>query len=455
MFYPGDDRRIAQAALGTAEDVDRAVTAAQRAFEQHRGMTYQEREAWLLELASLLQHRAAEFVDLIIEETGSAITKAEREVKTSVMFLRSAAGTARRLTGQTLPTQVPGRHSYSVREPIGVVAGIAPFNVPLIKAVKHSAMPLATGNACVLLPSEESPSCAVLLGRLFQEAGVPDGLLNVVCGVGSQIGDFLTTDERIRFVGFTGSHRVGRHVQELCGRFGKGVTLELGGLNPLIVLSDASLQRAIRCAVLGGFLYQGQICMASSRVFVEASVFDDFANGFVAAAQQLKPGDLRDAATVIGPIINARLRARIQQHIDDAVRLGASVRCGNEWSGNCLLPTVLTDVPESALMNREETFGPVVSLVRVDSAKQALHVANSTSFGLCAAVHTNDLSRAMRMTDQLNFGMVHVNAATIQEEAHIPFGGQGDSGFGREGTEVSVDDLTQWKWVTVQPLPGP
>lgn len=454
ILNPEHDQPVARMPAGTESDIRRAVSAAQAAFRNHQGSRYEQREHWLLRAADQLQQRSSEMIDLIIEETGSAITKAEREVQTSVKILHAAAGAARRITGQTLPSNIPGRFSVTIREPIGVVAGMTPFNVPLIKAVKHSAMPLVTGNACVLLPSEESPSAAGLLAQIYQAAGVPDGLFNVVCGNGAEIGDTLTTHEDVRLVSFTGSTRIGRHVQRLCGEHAKRVVLEMGGLNPLIVLADADLSHAVRCAVLGGFLFQGQICMASSRVFVAEEIFEPFLNAFVSAAQQLPTGDLRRPATVIGPIINVRQRDRIRRHLQNAIDGGAHVHGGNEWDGNRLLPTVLTNVAEDAQLHQEETFGPVVTVIPICTADEAIARANSTSYGLCAAVHTNDLTSAMQFSRELNFGMVHFNAATIQEEAHVPLGGVGDSGFGREGTEVSVDDLTEWKWITVQPPPA-
>ena len=446
---PLTDEVVAAAACGQPDDVEHAVSAARTAFDSFRAMLPGEREACLLRAATLLEERTEVFVDVLIRQVGSPITKARREISTAVATLRAAAGTVRNLTGKTYPSNVPDCLSFSRREPLGVVAGITPFNVPLIKAVKHSSMALATGNTCVLLPSEDAPSTAVMVGRLYSDAGFPPGACNVVLGRGAEIGDTLTTHPDIRFVGFTGSTRVGRHVQELSGRYGKRVTLEMGGKNPLVILKDADLTAAVRAATVGGFFFQGQICMASSRVIVERPLFEAFVSAFTNAAQSLAPGDLRDPQTMIGPIISKRQRTRIADHLEDAVSKGARIRTGGTWQGNCCLPTVLTDVPSQAVMYKEETFGPVVAVQMADDAAHALALANDSQYGLAASVFTNDLALSREFSDRLQAGMVHVNGPTLQEEAHVPFGGIRNSGFGREGTQAAMDDLTEWKWITV------
>ncbi|MCR9198632.1 MAG: aldehyde dehydrogenase family protein [Planctomycetaceae bacterium] len=447
---PLDDQAFARVVRGTPADIGLAVEAAAEAFHQHWQIGPSDREGWLLTAADLLQQRQQEFVDLLIDEVGSPITKARREIDTSVLQLRAAAGIPRRLAGKTLPTDVAGRVSLSVRRPLGVIAGITPFNVPLIKGVKHSAFPLATGNSVVLLPSPDAPLIALHLAKLYQEAGVPAGLINVVTGFGQEIGDALTGDPRVRMVTFTGSTVTGRHIAERCGRLGKRVTLEMGGRNPLVVLRDADLQLAVQNAVIGAFLFQGQICMSSSRLIVEQAVADDFLRALTARAETLGHGDLREPATMIGPIINQRQRQRIRRHLEDAVARGARVVTGNVWQGNRLLPTILTEVPDEAVLQREETFGPVTTVSVVADAQAALKAANATCFGLSASVFTQDLSQALTFAESLEAGMVHVNAGTIQEEAHVPFGGVGDSGFGREGTDAAIEEMTQWKWITMQ-----
>lgn len=446
---PLDDSIWATAARGSAADVERAVASAESAFRSYQNGGPSQREAWLLSAADRLQKRRDEFTERLIEETGSPITKARREVATATGVLRAAAGAARRVTGDTLPTDVEGRLSLGLRRPLGVVAGITPFNVPLIKAIKHTAMPLATGNTVVLLPSPNAPGVAVEVAKVYAEAGLPPGLVNVVTGYGEEIGDALTGDGRVRAIGFTGSTRTGRHVAEIAGRLGKRVTLEMGGKNPLVIMADANLAAAIPAAVIGGFLFQGQICMSSSRVFVQRQRFDSVCEAIVAAARKLPAGDLRDESTVIGPIINARQRDRVREHVDDAIARGAKLLCGGTWEGNRCSPTVIAGVDDSMRIAREETFGPVVTLAPFDDLEDAIARCNATPFGLVASIFTESLADSLRFAREVDAGMVHVNGATIQEEPHAPFGGVGDSGFGREGALVGVDELTRWKWVTI------
>ncbi len=451
LLAPLDDTRIAVAARGSAGDVERAVTSAQAAFASYRATAPSDREAWLLRAAELLQQRSEPLCESLIDEVGSPITKARREITTSIGVLRAAAGAVRRVTGDTLPTDTPDRLSLSLRRPLGVVAGITPFNVPLIKSVKQTAMALATGNTVVLMPSPEAPTVAVELAKIYTDAGMPPGVCNVLLGRGEEIGDALTSDRRVRLIGFTGSTRTGRHIAEIAGRLGKRVTLEMGGKNPLVILDDANLAKAIPAAVLGGFLFQGQICMSSSRIYVQHSHFDAVAEKLVAAAEKLPAGDLREEATVVGPIINAKQRARVRRHIEDAVDRGATVLCGGGWDGNRCRPTLLAGIDDSMLVGGEETFGPVITLEGIDDLDDAITRCNATPFGLTASIFTADLSAALRFAEEVHAGMVHINGATVQEEPQVPFGGVGDSGFGREGALVGIDELTEWKWITLGP----
>lgn len=447
---PSTGTTVCLASKGNEETVNLAVEAAYEAFQEFRKTNTPSREEWLLRAADILQQDADQFITALIDETGSPISKARREVTTSIGILRAAAGATRQISGKTFAPEVAGNLSYSIRVPLGVVAGMTPFNVPLIKLIKHSAMPLATGNTVVLLPSEETPLVASLVAKLYQDAGFPPGTFNIVYGHGAEIGDYLTLHPKVKQVGFTGSLRVGRHVQELCGKSGKRVTLELGGKNPLVVLKDADLAKAIPGCIVGSFLYQGQICMSSSRIYVEDEIADSFIPKFIEAANQVGWGDLHDPQTMVGPIINRRQVGRIRQHLEDAISKGAVVLTGNEWRDNLLRPTILTNVDSSMKVYHEETFGPVTTIHRVASPDEALKEANNSCFGLCGAIFTNQLDLAIEFANQLDAGMVHVNSTTIREQPEIPFGGTKASGFGREGSQVSIDELTQWKWVTMQ-----
>ena len=447
---PIDDSVYAKAALGTKDDMDRAVQSAHAAFSDYRRSVAKDREAWLSTAASLLEEQADEFADILIDEIGSSISKARFEIGAAVAILRAAAGSTRAVSGKTMPSDTPGRFSMSVRSPVGVVAAITPFNVPLSKGVRLTASPLAFGNTVVLMPSEQAPALALRLGKLYADAGIPAGAFNVVTGLGHEIGDSLTTHPLVKVVTFTGSSVVGKHIQALCGQTGKRLTLELGGKSPLVIMDDADLAKAVPGAVQSIFAYQGQICMGASRIYVQRGVFDAFKEKFAGAASGIGRGDLRDPSTVIGPIISGRQRQRVQAHIQDAVDKGASIVAGGEWEGNRCQPTILEGVTAEMDVYAEETFGPVTSIYPIDSIDEAIERANDSEYGLSAAIYTSDLDAAMKFASDVESGMVHINAPTMYAEPHVPFGGVGESGFGREGTEVDMELMTEWKWITLQ-----
>ncbi|MEP3481553.1 MAG: aldehyde dehydrogenase family protein [Fuerstiella sp.] len=451
---PEDDSITDQCAAATDDDIDAAIQSAQAAFRSHRQSSAIDRQRILLAAANLMQERSEDFEEALIRETGSPIQKARREIETSIRLFKTASSAAKQMTGQTFQSDDPNRFSFSVRMPIGVVAGFTPFNVPLIKSVKLAAMVLATGNTLVLMPSEQAPTVSILLAQLLTECGAASGCCNVVCGVASEVADHLTTHPAVKFVSFTGSTKVGSHVAALCGRQRKRVTLEMGGQNPLILLKDADLKFALKAAVPGAFLYQGQICMASSRMIVHDTLATEFATSLSSIASSLSLGDLHDPSTMIGPVISSASRLRLQGLIDDAVSKNAVIETGAEWQGNRLLPTVLTHVTDDMKIWQEEVFGPIALIRTVTSSQQALEMANESRYGLSASVFTNDLNEALAFSRNLECGMVHINEGTILEEAEVPFGGLKDSGFGREGVMSAIDDLTEWKWVTWRDSPS-
>ncbi|MGI9221315.1 MAG: aldehyde dehydrogenase family protein [Woeseiaceae bacterium] len=447
---PLDDAIIANAAAGNNEDINNAVETAHAAFQDFRHSLPKERERILCKAAELLERDRGEFMEILVDEIGSPIKKAGFEVEKGLAFLRASAGMTRQVTGKTIPSDAPGKFSMSIRSPIGVVAAITPFNVPLIKGTRLSCNPIAVGNTVVMMPSEEAPILSNRLARLYSEAGLPDGVFNVVSGNGYEIGDALTTHPHVKMVTFTGSCRVGQHIGELCGKHNKRMTLELGGKSPLVVMPDAKLEAAIPGALQSIFMYQGQVCMGASRMYVHDEVFDVFLKKFAGAASGLPMGDLRDPNTMIGPIISKRQRARVRSHIDDAREKGATIVTGGEWDGNRCQPTVLTDVTPDMTVYAEETFGPVVSVYRIGSLDEAIERSNDSNFGLSAAIYTQDIDNAMRYVNEVESGMVHVNGSSLHDEPHVPFGGVKDSGFGREGTEEDIEAMTEWKWVTIQ-----
>lgn len=447
---PDDNTVYSRVASGTAEDMNKALETAHAAFKSNQHWLAADRERWLSKAAELVERDRQDYIDILIDEVGSPRFKAEFEVNYCISGLRAAAGVPRTLKGEVIPSDMPATFSMAVREPVGVVAGISPFNVPLLKVTKQGAMPIATGNATVHLPSEFASRVALRFAQTLHEAGVPAGLFNVVTGNPFEIGDVLTTHPLVKSITFCGSPRIGKHVAELAAKNLKPVTLELGGKSPLIVLADADIDEAVQAAHLSIFFFQGQACMGASRIFLHRAIADEFTEKFKAAARNSKMADLRDIQTSIGPIISERQRERVRRHIEDARDQGAEILTGGDWIGNRCQPTILRGVTEGMEVFRNETFGPVTSLYIFDDIEDAMAQANDTEYGLSFAIFTRDIDTAFRLARQAESGMVHINRATIQDEPHVPFGGQGLSGFGREGTTADLDVLTQWKWITIR-----
>ncbi|MFG1403621.1 aldehyde dehydrogenase family protein [Xanthobacter sediminis] len=447
---PADGSLFARTQQAGAEEVKRAIDAAHAAFAQWGSSLASTREKMLLKVAEVIERRTPEIRDMLIDECGSVFNKALWEIDYVTDCLRSAAGDVRHVMGETMPVTQPGQISMSVRRPLGVVAGIAPFNSPFLLSMKKIAFALAAGNTFVLKPSEETPISGALIADVFEEAGLPAGVLNVVPGVPAEVGDIMMADPRVKVVTFTGSTRTGRHLAVEAARNLKKFCLEMGGKSPLIVLKDAELDYAVNAAAFGVFLHQGQVCMANSKVIVEAPIFDAFVERFVAKAKGVPVGHPREATSVIGPLIRESQCAFINDQLADATAKGAKVLTGGTHEGRYFQPTVLTGVTEEMRIYHEESFGPVVSLIRVADSEEALKVANDTAYGLSAAVITNDLQKAFDLSLRLESGMVHVNDCTISDEPHVPFGGVKNSGFGREGGRSSWEELTEQKWITIQ-----
>jgi acyl-CoA reductase-like NAD-dependent aldehyde dehydrogenase len=319
-----------------------------------------------------------------------------------------------------------------------------------VLSLKKVAFALATGNTFVLKPSEETSLIGLKLAEIFERAGLPSGVLNVVPGNGPALAKVLFDDPRVKLISFTGSTAVGRLIATECAKRGKRVVLEMGGKSPLIVLKDADLDYAVDTACFGIFIHQGQICMAGSRIIVEAPIYNAFLEKFVTKARTLKVGDPRDPHTVIGPLIRSSQCPMIDRKIKDAVAGGARLLTGGNYEGNFFHPTVLADVTPNMAAFCDELFGPVAAVSRANDADHALELANNSAYGLSSAVLTNNLQLAMQFALELEAGMVHLNGPTIHDEGVVPFGGVKDSGSGREGGRWSVEEMTEVKWVTIQ-----
>jgi acyl-CoA reductase-like NAD-dependent aldehyde dehydrogenase len=447
---PATGQVFAKVAQAGAADVEDAIAAAHRARVAWGKMLAGQREALLLDAATLIAEKKDEIVDLLIAETGSTLLKAPWEVGYAVECLRSAAACIRHAHGDTYPMSTAGQIGMTIRQPLGVVAGIAPFNSPLLLSMKKIAFALAAGNTFVLKPSELAPLSGLKIAELFDAVGFPPGVFNVIPGSAEIVGEKLVSDPRVRMITFTGSCQVGKKIAAEAGKHMKRVTLELGGKSPIVILADADLDYAVDAAAFGVFFHQGQVCMASSRIIVEAPLYERFCEAFVRKAKSIVVGDPRDPATVVGPLIRESQSGFIEAQLSDAVAKGARVLCGGTHEGPYWRPTVVTGVTSDMRLYDEESFGPVTSIYKASDFEAALAQANDTSYGLSSSIVTNDLQKAMEFAMRSESGMVHINDTTISDEPHIAFGGVKDSGFGREGGMASIAEMTEVKWITMQ-----
>jgi vanillin dehydrogenase len=393
----------------------------------------------------------------LIEEGGSVFGKAMFECDYIISTFRIAAGQAREVRGETMPSDYPGRISMTIRTPLGVIAGVGPFNAPLLLNGKKLAPALAAGNAFILKPSPYTPLSALIFAEIFEEAGLPAGVLAVLPTTDEALGDKFFSDPRVAMVTFTGSAKVGSHLHELAGRYGKKLTLELGGKSPIVILKDADIEYAVRSAAFGIFLNQGQVCMANSRIIVEEPIYERFCEAFVAKVKTIPYGDPFILSTSVGPIISARQVQFVRGHIDDALAKGAKLLTGGEIDGNVMSPAVLTGVSPGMECYAEETFGPLAAIYCATDFDDALRLANDTSYGLSSGIITNDLQKAFDFALRIDAGAVHINDNSFDDDPNAPFGGVKGSGHGRENGRYSINDMTEVKWVTVQlgerPLP--
>jgi acyl-CoA reductase-like NAD-dependent aldehyde dehydrogenase len=445
---------VARVPAGGREDARRAVEAAAAAFPEWSKAPPAMRQGIFLRAADILERRQDEVVSLLARETGASFGFGMFQMHFVPGLFRQAAALAYSPIGEILPSDMPGAFAMGVRRPVGVVAAIAPWNAALILSARSIAAPLALGNTIVLKPSENSPVVGGLLwGEIFEEAGLPPGVLNIVTHAREQaeeIGDELVENPKVRRINFTGSTAVGRKLAEAAGRNLKRVVLELGGSNPLIVLGDADLDYAVDAAAFGAFMHQGQICMSARRIIVERPIADAFIDRLVQKTKGLKAGDPSEHDTIIGPLISPDALATVRGRVDKAVADGARVLAGGETVGACYQATLLTDVAADSEFAQVETFGPVATISIVESADEAVSLANETSYGLSAGILTGDNDRGLALAEGIEAGIVHVNDQPVHDEPQMPFGGVKDSGWGRFGGTAAIHEFTELRWVTVQ-----
>lgn len=433
-------------------DAQRAIDAAAQAFPAWAAMGARARQALFLKAADILERRADEVVLIMAQETGAAAPFARFQVQWASGLLRQAAGFPYLSGGEIVQSDTPGVFAMAVRKPLGIVAGISPWNGALALGFRTIVAPLACGNTVVLKPSEDAPvSAGLLMGEIMTEAGFPPGVLNVVThapGAVGPIADRLFESRKVRAYNFTGSSTTGALLAARAGKHLKRIALELGGYNPMIILKDADLDYSVDTAIFAAFFHQGQICMNTRKILVERSRYDEFLVRFVARASAIKAGDPSDPQNKIGPLINDAAVAKMKLAIEQAVAKGARIAAGGGAVGRCVEPTVLVDVPEDAPIYCEEVFGPVVIVEPFDTEQEALDKANGTDFGLSASIMTADVWKGITLGGKIEAGMVNVNGPTMGGEPQIPFGGVKDSGWARFG-RWAIDIFTDLNLVTV------
>jgi acyl-CoA reductase-like NAD-dependent aldehyde dehydrogenase len=442
-----------RAASATPADARRAVDAAAAAFHEWSETPVARRRELLERAAQLMDDRAQEFAQVVADETGGTFGWGMFNVMLATGMLREAGVHAAAVQDEEIHSHISGKRMRAVRQPAGVIVGIAPWNAPVILGTRAIAAPLAYGNTVVMKASEASPHTHGLIIECLQEAGIPAGVVNLITNAPADAADVveeLIAHPQVRRINFTGSSHVGRIIAEKAGRHLKRVVLELGGKAPFLVLEDADLEAAAAAASFGAFMHQGQICMSTERIVVDRRVADEFAQKLAARASSLKVGDPRDPSTQIGPLINAGALDRVSELVEDAVDKGAQILAGGEADGLVYQPTVLRGVTPEMRIYSEESFGPSVSIIEVDGAEEAINVANDTDYGLSASIFSRDVERAEQLARHIQSGICHINDATVHDEPQVPFGGVKASGWGRFGGQWAAEEFTELRWITIQ-----
>ncbi|NWO14788.1 aldehyde dehydrogenase family protein [Virgibacillus sp.] len=447
--YNGD--LLATYRAGSKKDLDdayQAANAAQKQWEKTNPVTKRE----VFENAvQYINDNYESIVKIIIEEIGGTRLKAEFEIGLVTNIIKEATTFPFRMDGKILTSPIDDKENRVYRVPVGVVGVISPFNFPFFLSMKSVATALATGNGVVLKPHEHTPiTGGTMIASIFEHAGLPKGLLNVITTKISEIGDDFVAHPIPRAISFTGSTKVGKHIGAIAGKHLKDAHLELGGNSALIVLEDADIDLAVSAAVFSRFTHQGQICMSANRLIIHEAVYNEFVEKYVAKVATLPCGDPKDPNTIIGPLINQQQVETTKAFITKAIEDGAKPILQGKIEGNVIEPVIFTDVTPTMSIAKEEVFAPVVSILQASNDEEAISIANDTLYGLSGAIHTRDVERGAELAKQLDTGMIHINDGTINDEPHVAFGGMKNSGLGRLNGEWSLDAFTTFKWISVQ-----
>ncbi|MGJ7550296.1 NADP-dependent succinate-semialdehyde dehydrogenase [Pseudomonas alloputida] len=434
--------------MGTAE-TRRAIEAADKALPAWRALTAKERSAKLRRWFELMIENQDDLARLMTTEQGKPLAEAKGEIAYAASFIEWFAEEAKRVYGDTIPGHQPDKRLIVIKQPIGVTAAITPWNFPAAMITRKAGPALAAGCTMVLKPASQTPYSALALVELANRAGIPAGVLSVVTGSAGEVGGELTGNSLVRKLSFTGSTEIGRQLMQECAKDIKKVSLELGGNAPFIVFDDADLDKAVEGAIISKYRNNGQTCVCANRIYVQDGVYDAFAQKLAAAVAKLKIGNGLEEGTTTGPLIDGKAVAKVQEHIEDAVGKGAKVLSGGKLiEGNFFEPTILVDVPKTAAVAKEETFGPLAPLFRFKDEAEVIAMSNDTEFGLASYFYARDMSRVFRVAEALEYGMVGINTGLISNEV-APFGGIKASGLGREGSKYGIEDYLEIKYLCI------
>lgn len=442
-----------QAAAATPDDARKAVEAAQAAFKEWSGLAPAARRAHLQAAAAELRAQTGEFIKRMMAETGCTEGWGHFNVGFAASLLDEAAAITTQVNGEVVPSNHPSTLSFAVRQPAGVVLGIAPWNAPVILGVRALAVPLACGNTVILKASEVCPATHALIAEVFRSAGLPDGVVNLVthpAETAAEVVEAMISHPAVRRVNFTGSTRVGRIIGEMSGRYLKPVVLELGGKAPLVVLDDADVDEAVKAAAFGAFMHQGQICMSTERLIVDEKIADEFVEKLKTKVISMTVGNPNEGNFMLGGVVDMSTVDRVKDLIKDAVDKGATLVTGGSAEGVVMDPAIVDHVKPDMKIYSDESFGPVVSIIRVKGDEDALTTANDSEYGLSASVFSRDISRAISIAQRIDSGICHINSPTVQDEAQVPFGGTKSSGVGRFGGAAGIHEFTVLRWMSIE-----